>query len=127
MGRRAGVSVMTVRWSMRPSTYARMMRGSNQRCYYENSGYFNFGFGPRGRSRSGRRAKRSSIGWSRESPTEQAGFWTWLAVRRATMFREARGAISSCPMHLIQWGQMIIASNSIIPSPITSTVTAIGS
>src|SRR5262249_52299759 len=98
------------------------MRGSNQRCYYENSGYFNFGYWPRGRSRSGRRAKRSSIGWSRESPTEQAGFWTWLAVRRATMFHEARGAISSCPMHLIQWGQMIIASSSIIPSPITSTV-----
>src|SRR5262245_62789577 len=35
---------MTVRWSMRPSTYDRMMRGSNQRRYYENSGYFNFGY-----------------------------------------------------------------------------------
>jgi MPBQ/MSBQ methyltransferase len=35
---------MSVRWSMRPSTYDRMMRGSNQRRYYENSGYFNFGY-----------------------------------------------------------------------------------
>ena len=35
---------MSVRWSMRPSTYDRMMRGSNQRCYYENSGHFNFGY-----------------------------------------------------------------------------------
>jgi MPBQ/MSBQ methyltransferase len=35
---------MTVRWSMRPSTYDRMMRGSNQHRYYENSGYFNFGY-----------------------------------------------------------------------------------
>src|SRR5262249_47575749 len=35
---------MTVRWSMRPSTYDRMMRGSNQRRYFENSGYFNFGY-----------------------------------------------------------------------------------
>jgi MPBQ/MSBQ methyltransferase len=34
---------MTVRW-MRPSTYDRMMRGSNQRRYFENSGYFNFGY-----------------------------------------------------------------------------------
>lgn len=29
---------------MRPSTYDRMMRGSNQRRYYEHSGYFNFGY-----------------------------------------------------------------------------------
>ena len=29
---------------MRPSTYDRMMRGSNQRRYYQNSGYFNFGY-----------------------------------------------------------------------------------
>jgi len=29
---------------MRPSTYDRMMRGSNQRRYYENSGHFNFGY-----------------------------------------------------------------------------------
>ena len=29
---------------MRPSTYDRMMRGSNQHRYYENSGYFNFGY-----------------------------------------------------------------------------------
>jgi len=36
--------VMTVRWSMRPSTYDRMMRGSHQRRYYEDSGYFNFGY-----------------------------------------------------------------------------------
>jgi hypothetical protein len=36
--------MMTVRCSMRPSTYDRMMRGSNQRGYYENSGYFNFGY-----------------------------------------------------------------------------------
>jgi MPBQ/MSBQ methyltransferase len=35
---------MTVRWSMRPSTWDRMMCGSNQRFYYENSGYFNFGY-----------------------------------------------------------------------------------
>ena len=35
---------MTVRWSMRPSTYDRMMRGSHQRRYYEDSGYFNFGY-----------------------------------------------------------------------------------
>ena len=35
--------VMSARWSMRPSTYDRMMRGSNQCRYYENSGYFNFG------------------------------------------------------------------------------------
>ena len=35
---------MTVRWSMRPSTYDRMMRGSNQRRYYGDSGYFNFGY-----------------------------------------------------------------------------------
>src|SRR5215472_17691984 len=35
---------MTVRWSMRPSTYDRMMRGSNQLRYFENSGYFNFGY-----------------------------------------------------------------------------------
>src|SRR6266487_819458 len=35
---------MTVRWSMRPSTYDRMMRGSHQRRYFENSGYFNFGY-----------------------------------------------------------------------------------
>jgi hypothetical protein len=44
MRRRAGVSVMTVRWSMRPSTYDRMMRGSNQRRYFGDSGYFNFGY-----------------------------------------------------------------------------------
>ena len=36
--------VMSARWSMRPSTYDRMMRGSNQRRYYQNSGYFNFGY-----------------------------------------------------------------------------------
>src|SRR5947207_11672622 len=42
IGGRRGV--ITVRWSMRPSTYDRMMRGSNQRRYYENSGYFNFGY-----------------------------------------------------------------------------------
>src|SRR5262249_27394439 len=41
---RQGVSVMTVRWSMRPSTYDRMMRGSHQRRYYGDSGYFNFGY-----------------------------------------------------------------------------------
>jgi ubiquinone/menaquinone biosynthesis C-methylase UbiE len=35
---------MTVRWSMRPSTFDRMMRGSNQRRYYGDSGYFNFGY-----------------------------------------------------------------------------------
>jgi MPBQ/MSBQ methyltransferase len=35
---------MAVRWSMRPGTYDRMMRGSNQRRYYEDSGYFNFGY-----------------------------------------------------------------------------------
>ena len=35
---------MTVRWSMRPSTYDRMMRGGNQRRYYGDSGYFNFGY-----------------------------------------------------------------------------------
>src|SRR5262249_58257899 len=35
---------MTVRWSMRPSTYDRMMRGSHQRRYYGDSGYFNFGY-----------------------------------------------------------------------------------
>ena len=29
---------------MRPSTYDRMMRSSNQRRYYWNSGYFNFGY-----------------------------------------------------------------------------------
>jgi MPBQ/MSBQ methyltransferase len=34
----------SVRWSMRPSTYDRMMCGSNQRHYYQNSGYFNFGY-----------------------------------------------------------------------------------
>jgi MPBQ/MSBQ methyltransferase len=35
---------MTVRWSMRPGTFDRMMRGSHQRRYYEDSGYFNFGY-----------------------------------------------------------------------------------
>jgi len=35
---------MTVRWSMRPGTFDRMMRGSNQRRYYGDSGYFNFGY-----------------------------------------------------------------------------------
>src|SRR4029453_14533271 len=35
---------MTVRWSMRPSTFDRMMRGSNQHRYYGNSGHFNFGY-----------------------------------------------------------------------------------
>jgi len=35
---------MTVRWSMRPGTYDRMMRGSHQRRYYGDSGYFNFGY-----------------------------------------------------------------------------------
>src|SRR5438128_12017901 len=35
---------MTVRWSMRPNTYDRMMRGGNQRRYYGDSGYFNFGY-----------------------------------------------------------------------------------
>jgi hypothetical protein len=44
MGRRGRGELMTVRWSMRPSTYDRMMRGSNQRRYFENSGYFNFGY-----------------------------------------------------------------------------------
>jgi len=44
MRRRAGGSVMTVRWSMRPGTFDRMMRGSNQRRYYGDSGYFNFGY-----------------------------------------------------------------------------------
>src|SRR5262249_24125779 len=40
----AGGSVMTLRWSMRLSTYDRMMRGSHQRRYYGDSGYFNFGY-----------------------------------------------------------------------------------
>ena len=44
MRRRGRGEVMTVRWSMRPSTYDRMMRGSHQRRYYEDSGYFNFGY-----------------------------------------------------------------------------------
>jgi hypothetical protein len=79
---------------MRPSTDDRMMRGSNQRRYYENSCYFNFGYWGAGAKSQRRRAKRSSIGRSRESPTEQAGFWMWLAVRRAIMSREARDAIS---------------------------------
>ncbi|HXW26971.1 MAG TPA: class I SAM-dependent methyltransferase, partial [Xanthobacteraceae bacterium] len=35
---------MTVRWAMRPEAYDRMMCGSNQRRYYEDSGYFNFGY-----------------------------------------------------------------------------------
>lgn len=35
---------MAVRWSMRPGTFDRMMRGSNQRRYYGKSGYFNFGY-----------------------------------------------------------------------------------
>jgi hypothetical protein len=35
---------MTVRWSMRPSTYDYMMRGPNQRIYFQNSGHFNFGY-----------------------------------------------------------------------------------
>ena len=39
-----GASPKTVRWSMRPSTYDRMMRGSHQQHYFENSGYFNFGY-----------------------------------------------------------------------------------
>src|SRR5262249_11833277 len=68
----AGVRVLTVRWSMRPSTYDRMMRGSNQRRYFENSGITISGTGVQGRSRSGRRAKRSSIRWSRESPKWEA-------------------------------------------------------
>jgi len=29
---------------MRPGTYDRMMRGSHQRRYYGDSGYFNFGY-----------------------------------------------------------------------------------
>jgi MPBQ/MSBQ methyltransferase len=29
---------------MRPSTYDRMMRGSHQQHYFENSGHFNFGY-----------------------------------------------------------------------------------
>src|SRR5262249_671856 len=41
---RGGGGVMTVRWSMRPGTFDRMMRGSNQRRYYGDSGYFNFGY-----------------------------------------------------------------------------------
>jgi hypothetical protein len=35
---------MAVRWSMRPGTFDRMMRDSHQRRYYDNSGYFNFGY-----------------------------------------------------------------------------------
>jgi MPBQ/MSBQ methyltransferase len=35
---------MSVRWALRPSTWDRMMRGSNQRGYFENSGHFNFGY-----------------------------------------------------------------------------------
>jgi MPBQ/MSBQ methyltransferase len=35
---------MTERWSMRPGTWDRMMLGTNQRSYFENSGYFNFGY-----------------------------------------------------------------------------------
>ncbi|TMJ33294.1 MAG: methyltransferase domain-containing protein [Alphaproteobacteria bacterium] len=39
-----GVSPTTVRRSMRPITFDRMMRNSRQRSYFENSGYFNFGY-----------------------------------------------------------------------------------
>jgi hypothetical protein len=39
-----GESARTMRRSMRPSAFDRMMRGSQQRRYFENSGYFNFGY-----------------------------------------------------------------------------------
>jgi MPBQ/MSBQ methyltransferase len=44
MGRQGECVGGMVRWSMRPSTFDRMMLGSNQRRYYGNSGYFNFGY-----------------------------------------------------------------------------------
>src|SRR3974390_3213341 len=37
-----GESATTVRRSMRPITFDRMMLNSRQRRYFENSGYFNF-------------------------------------------------------------------------------------
>lgn len=61
---------MTARWSMRPSTYDRMMRGSNQRRYYGDSGYFNFGYWGAG-AKSQREASEALVellaaffGWS---------------------------------------------------------------
>ena len=50
----------------------------------------------------------------------------WLKFKNPAAPAVKREA-SSCPMYLIQWGQMIIASSSIIPSPIASTATATGS
>src|SRR5215510_6113755 len=52
---------MTVRWSMRPSTYDRMMRGSHQRRYYGDSGYFNFGYWGAG-AKSQREASEALVG-----------------------------------------------------------------
>jgi MPBQ/MSBQ methyltransferase len=41
--------------------YDRTMPSSNPRRYYENSGYFNFGYWGSGRRRNARPAMRSSI------------------------------------------------------------------
>jgi hypothetical protein len=41
--------------------------------------------------------------------------------------RRRHPSLASRPMYVVQWGQIIIASSSIIPSPITSTATATGS
>src|SRR5262245_4576701 len=51
---------MTVRWSMRPSTYDRMMRGSHQRVYYVYSVYVNFGYWGEG-CKSQREASESLV------------------------------------------------------------------
>jgi len=44
----------------RPSTYARMMRGSNQCRYYGNGGYFNSGTGAAG-AKSQREASEALV------------------------------------------------------------------
>jgi MPBQ/MSBQ methyltransferase len=51
---------MAMQWSMRPGTFDRMMRGSNQRRYYDNSGYFNFGYWAAG-ARSQREASEALV------------------------------------------------------------------
>ena len=55
-----GESATTVRRSMRPITFDRMMLNSRQRRYFENSGYFNFGYWASG-ARSHREASDALV------------------------------------------------------------------
>src|SRR5262245_10024944 len=112
---------------MRPSTDDRMRRGGNRRRYDENSGYFNFRYWARGGevAAGGERSARRSDGRAnRQQNRPDSGCGLRFGEQSCPVKHETRFLL---PDVFDNGGQMIIASSSIIPSPITSTATAIGS